>query len=269
MFFMSVANVLISFPVTVPGEVTCNFYENSPTLSCSYFCCFLPQCHGYSCMKRYIFILVVFGSLITFASKSLALPNCPDRNNVYRNNCFGTYIYTNGDKYIGEFRDNRSNGQGTYYSLSDTVWKGDIYVGWFKNGKFHGQGTYTYADGRVETGKWEAGKLIYTKKSKLKPTYAIGHTGPAGGIVFYVTDRGTHGLEAAPADLSDGSEWGCSGGGTPIAGADGTAVGTGAQNTADILAGCSQPGTAAALADSYRLKVNVLGTTHGSVFELC
>lgn len=30
-------------------------------------------------------------------------------------------------------------------------------------------------------------------------TYAIGDTGPGGGIVFYVTDGGRHGLEAAPA----------------------------------------------------------------------
>ena len=31
-------------------------------------------------------------------------------------------------------------------------------------------------------------------------TYAIGDTGPAGGIVFHVTDGGLHGLEAAPVD---------------------------------------------------------------------
>ena len=30
--------------------------------------------------------------------------------------------------------------------------------------------------------------------------YAIGDPGPAGGIVFYVTDNGTRGLEAAPVD---------------------------------------------------------------------
>jgi hypothetical protein len=39
--------------------------------------------------------------------------------------------------------------------------------------------------------------------------YAIGDTGPAGGIVFYITDDGLHGLEAAPADQSSGAEWGC------------------------------------------------------------
>lgn len=81
--------------------------------------------------------------------------------------------------------------------------------------------------------------------------YAIGDTGPAGGIVFYITGVGLHGLEAAPADQSSGAAWGCYG--TLIAGADGTAVGTGAQNTADILAGCSESGIAARIADAYTL----------------
>jgi len=81
-------------------------------------------------------------------------------------------------------------------------------------------------------------------------TYAIGDKGPAGGIVFYITDGGLHGLEAAPQDQSSGG-WGCDG--TYLTGAHGTAVGTGAQNTADILAGCSEPGIAARIADGYTL----------------
>ena len=81
--------------------------------------------------------------------------------------------------------------------------------------------------------------------------YAVGDRGPAGGVVFYVTNGGLNGLEAAPADQDGGSgvEWGCYG--TSIAGADGTAVGTGAQNTADILAGCTESGTAAEIAAEY------------------
>lgn len=84
-------------------------------------------------------------------------------------------------------------------------------------------------------------------------TYEIGQAGPAGGIVFYVTDGGLHGLEAAPEDQNGLSApaWGCFG--TVIAGADGEAVGAGARNTSDILAGCSDEGIAAELADDYAL----------------
>lgn len=80
--------------------------------------------------------------------------------------------------------------------------------------------------------------------------YSIGDTGPAGGIVFYVTDGGLHGLEAAPVDQSAGAPWGCQGN---LLFVNGTAIGTGAQNTADILAGCVDPGIAARLADNYSL----------------
>ena len=80
--------------------------------------------------------------------------------------------------------------------------------------------------------------------------YAIGDTGPAGGIVFYVTNNGAHGLEASPQNYTFGP-WGCMG--TSIPGARGAAVGAGAANTAAILAGCATAGIAARLATAYSL----------------
>ena len=63
-----------------------------------------------------------------------------------------------------------------------------------------------------------------------------------GGIVFYLDSNGG-GLIAAPTEQSTGADWGCRG--TIISGADGTAIGTGAQNTIDIELECTTPGTAA------------------------
>jgi hypothetical protein len=77
--------------------------------------------------------------------------------------------------------------------------------------------------------------------------FAIGNTGPAGGIVFYITDGGLHGLEAAAAD-QESTQWGCYG--TTISGANGTVVGTGEQNTADIIADCNET-TAASVTSDY------------------
>ena len=57
-----------------------------------------------------------------------------------------------------------------------------------------------------------------------------------GGIIFYLDGNGG-GLIAAPTDHPTNAEWGCYE--SAISGADGTAIGTGNQNTIDIVAGCS------------------------------
>lgn len=80
--------------------------------------------------------------------------------------------------------------------------------------------------------------------------YAIGDTGPAGGIVFYIADTGIHGLEAARIDQGTAG-WGCPG--EPVANASSKAVGDGFKNTAAILASCDEDDSAAKNAHDYIL----------------
>jgi hypothetical protein len=81
---------------------------------------------------------------------------------------------------------------------------------------------------------------IFTTTNNL---FAIGQS-YQGGIIAYINSSGTHGLIAAPSDQGV-APWGCYG--TPISGADGTAIGTGNQNTIDIMTGCNDAGIAARL----------------------
>ena len=88
------------------------------------------------------------------------------------------------------------------------------------------------------------------QKSNTEKTLDIG-TPFQGGIVFYLFQEGDngyrlgelHGLIAATEDQATEIEWGCYG--TQIKGANGTIIGTGAQNTLAILASCNEAGIAA------------------------
>jgi phosphodiesterase/alkaline phosphatase D-like protein len=72
-----------------------------------------------------------------------------------------------------------------------------------------------------------------------------------GGIVFYIDGSGQHGLVCTPSNQGT-AEWGCAG--TGIVGADGIVVGTGNQNTIDIVNGCPNAGIAARIC--YDLVLN-------------
>jgi predicted aspartyl protease len=62
--------------------------------------------------------------------------------------------YANGDKYVGGWRDDKQNGQGTY-TYGPGEWSGDKFVGEFKDGKRNGQGTYASANGDKFVGEYK------------------------------------------------------------------------------------------------------------------
>lgn len=96
-----------------------------------------------------------------------------------------------------------------------------------------------------------------------------------GGIVFYVAEPGEdlngdgipdHGLVSALSDITDISgnntvSWGCSG--TQL-GVTGTEIGTGSQNTKDIITSCTTVGIVADLCDNYEIIVD--GITYDDWF---
>ena len=115
-----------------------------------------------------------------------------------------------------------------------------------------------------------AGLLVFNTTT-LKPNYYDGSQwrnfdgsfaikigeGYHGGILAYILESGdpgydpnvVHGLIASPSNLS--ADWGCNG--TDIPGAGGTAIGTGNQNTIDIVAVCTTDGIAAKLCSDLTL----------------
>jgi len=99
-----------------------------------------------------VFLVVVLAGSWVIAQES-DLPPCTEDQNKRFHNCFGTYTFADGDKYVGEFRDNKQHGQGTY-----TYANGGKYVGEWRDAKRHGHGTAIYADGNKYVGEWRDDK---------------------------------------------------------------------------------------------------------------
>jgi len=86
------------------------------------------------------------------------LPTCEGDRAAWTD-CFGSHTFASGNKYIGEYKDGKRNGQ-----FIVTYANGNKYVGEFKDGKRDGQGIKFLANGKVDqSGIWKDGVLVQSK----------------------------------------------------------------------------------------------------------
>ena len=85
------------------------------------------------------------------------LPPCNKTSSVW-NNCFSSHTFGNGDRYSGEWRENKLYGKGTYTFGPNSEWAGDRYVGELQDGIWNGQGAYTWSNGDKYVGEFRDGK---------------------------------------------------------------------------------------------------------------
>ena len=102
-------------------------------------------------MKLIRLSLLVFAFVLSGTAFGQSnLPACKGSDTNRWSNCFGSWTASSGDKYVGEWKDGKYNGQGTY-----TFANGDKYVGEWKDDKRNGQGTITFADGKKYVGEYK------------------------------------------------------------------------------------------------------------------
>ena len=85
--------------------------------------------------------------------------DCPASPTAYFDDCFGTFAFDEGDKYIGQFQDDDFHGLGAYYFPD-----GDMFFGTFRGGKWNGLGIYAFnsndgSDGDLQIGWYSDGEI--------------------------------------------------------------------------------------------------------------
>jgi hypothetical protein len=86
-----------------------------------------------------------------------------DCNKSYCREGRGTFVYGDGSKWIGDFKDGVPEGQGTCVYAN-----GDKYIGRFERHAPQGEGTMYHANGRIVSAVWEYGRPIGDMPSNSK-----------------------------------------------------------------------------------------------------
>jgi len=85
---------------------------------------------------------------------------CPSNydKSTWINSCIGTYVYSDGAKYVGEFENGNLHGKGTFINQDCNGSEFAEYVGDYKYGEPHGQGRFTLCDGDQYIGELKNGE---------------------------------------------------------------------------------------------------------------
>ena len=84
---------------------------------------------------------------------------CPESKLSAWTECFGVYEFPWGDRYKGTWNSDKINGFGQVIKKN-----GDQYIGDFVNNKSEGCGIYVFSDGETVSGFWKGGDLIQEQK---------------------------------------------------------------------------------------------------------
>ena len=95
--------------------------------------------------RNIIILYLLFSSFFSRAQEECVSGNCYDG--------FGKNIYSNGQKYIGEFKNGIRHGYGITFFV-----RGDVYVGKYDKGERHGLGVFEWKNGNRFLGNFKNGK---------------------------------------------------------------------------------------------------------------
>lgn len=111
--------------------------------------------------------------LPSLQTQAQSLPSCPSNPNYKFINCQGTYHWSDGSSYTGEWGMDQRSGYGTWRSK-----KGDVFFGQYNSGDRTGLGLYVWQDGLAETCIYKNGEpqrcrpsKVVTGDSKLKENF--------------------------------------------------------------------------------------------------